>query len=413
MKPDYDLVIIGAGPAGLSFALSLQDSGLRILLLEKEAEAGLAAPAFDGREIALTHHSADVLKTLGAWDRIPLEEISLLRNASVMNGADRQYLGFEPVDATQEGLGYLIPNHHIRKALYDQLKLHAHIGLMDRQQVNAIQAGSECITLKTAQGQTITASLAVAADSRFSETRRMMGIAADMRDFGKSMMVCRMTHEIPHEHTAYEWFDYEQTVALLPCNGNLSSVVLTLPANQISELMALDEESFSHRIETRLKSRWGHMQLAGTRHAYPLVGVYPDRFVAERFAAIGDAAVGMHPVTAHGFNFGLLSQETLATEIRQAQSRGQDIGSREMLARYEQTHRRATRPLYLATLAIVRLFTDDSPPGRLLRKAALTASSHATPLKQAVARQLAGKAGLLPPLPPPPGFGFLRKLLSR
>jgi ubiquinone biosynthesis UbiH/UbiF/VisC/COQ6 family hydroxylase len=286
MNLEYDIAIVGAGPAALSFALSLVDTKLRLILLEKQAESQLANPPFDGREIALTPHSVSVLKKLGAWDRIPLEEISLLRNARVMNGASRHHLAFDPDAIEQEGLGYLVPNHLIRQALYAQVKSHPEIELVTERQVTGIQPNTDKITLSTSRQETLKAKLAVAADSRFSETRRMMGIAARMQDFGKTMMVCRMTHEIAHQHTAYEWFDYGQTVAILPCNGNQSSVVLTLPANQITKLMTLDEEAFNREIEARLQSRWGRMHLTSQRYAYPLVGVYPDRFVASRFALL-------------------------------------------------------------------------------------------------------------------------------
>jgi hypothetical protein len=48
------------------------------------------------------------------------------------------------------------------------------------------------------------------------------------------------------------------------------------------------------------------MELTSTRHLYPLAATYARRFVGLRDALIGDSAVGMHPVTAHGFNLGLL-----------------------------------------------------------------------------------------------------------
>ena len=57
------------------------------------------------------------------------------------------------------------------------------------------------------------------------------------------------------------------------------------------------------------------MTLEGETHVYPLVSAYAERFVAERFALVGDAAVGMHPVTAHGFNFGAQSQHRLARRL--------------------------------------------------------------------------------------------------
>ncbi|MEX1165698.1 MAG: FAD-dependent monooxygenase, partial [Hydrogenophaga sp.] len=63
----HDLIIIGAGPAGLSLARALRPSGLRIGLIEQAPRAALEKPAFDGREIALTQRSAQHLRRLGIW----------------------------------------------------------------------------------------------------------------------------------------------------------------------------------------------------------------------------------------------------------------------------------------------------------------------------------------------------------
>ena len=62
---DFDLIIVGAGPAGLCLARALRTSGLSICLLEQQALGALQNPAFDGREIALTQHSAALLRELG------------------------------------------------------------------------------------------------------------------------------------------------------------------------------------------------------------------------------------------------------------------------------------------------------------------------------------------------------------
>ena len=53
----YDIIIVGAGPAGLSFARSLATTGLRIALVEKESSDQLDAPGFDGVDLTLTHLS--------------------------------------------------------------------------------------------------------------------------------------------------------------------------------------------------------------------------------------------------------------------------------------------------------------------------------------------------------------------
>lgn len=84
---ECDIAVIGAGPAGLSFARLLAGSGLSVTLVERAPEAAIADPAFDGREIALTHRSQDILQGIGAWGRIPVDQMSPLRQARVQDGA--------------------------------------------------------------------------------------------------------------------------------------------------------------------------------------------------------------------------------------------------------------------------------------------------------------------------------------
>ena len=87
MHTQTDIVIIGAGPSGLCLASALAETGLSITVLERQALASIAEPTFDGREIALTHHSADLMRELGLWERINPQAISPLRNARVFNGS--------------------------------------------------------------------------------------------------------------------------------------------------------------------------------------------------------------------------------------------------------------------------------------------------------------------------------------
>jgi ubiquinone biosynthesis UbiH/UbiF/VisC/COQ6 family hydroxylase len=209
-----------------------------------------------------------------------------------------------------------------------------------------------------------------------------------MRDFGKSMLVARVGHEKPHDGIATEWFGRGQTVAMLPLRGDVSSIVLTLSAREIADLMEMAPEAFSADVTRRTDARWGALTLAGTRHAYPLVTTYAMRFVGTRFALIGDAAVGMHPVTAHGFNFGLAGAQRLAEQVRAALARRRDIADPGGLLRYEMAHRRATFPLYAATNTIASLYTDDRAPARALRGAVLRLGAALSPVRRLVTAQL-------------------------
>ena len=145
-------------------------------------------------------------------------------------------------------------------------------------------------------------------------------------------------------------------------------------------------------MRRRSARRWRDVFI-GPCCAYPLVGVYPRRFVAERFATIGDAAVGMHPVTAHGFNFGLRGQDTLASAIRAARDAGRSYWSASLLENYERAHRRATRPLYLATQLVAGLYTDEAAPAKWLRRSALRAAQRLGPFKRLVMAGLTDDGG--------------------
>lgn len=385
---DVDVAIVGAGPSGLCFASMLADTGLSVCLIEKNNEASLTHPAFDGREIALTQASASLMRELGLWQKIPTEAISVLRDAQVLNGSSLFAMKISHRLSDKPALGYLIANHHIRQAAYLLAKDHIHVTLLTETQVKSIVPGSAEMRLNLNNDIQVKCRLLVAADSRFSDTRRMMGISASMHDFGKTMMVCTMAHERSHHHVAWEWFDYGQTLALLPMNDQQSSVVITLTAQKIAELMALPVADFEREVSLRFQHRLGEMRLISTRHAYPLVTTYPKNFVANRFALIGDAAVGMHPVTAHGFNFGLQSAYSLAAQIQVALKVGKDIAATEVLTAYEKNHRAATKPLFMATHLVAKLFSDDRLPARVVRNIALRVSNRMTPFKRAIAKSL-------------------------
>lgn len=389
-----DVVVVGAGPAGLCFARALAGSGLSVAVVERQTRAALADPADDGREIALTHRSQALMAALGLWARLPEDHVADLRDARVLDGRSTDGLHFRHEDSGHAQLGWLVSNHAIRRAAFAEFEACAGARLYDGSRVIDARTGSDGVEVRFEDGtgeRTLHGALLVAADSRFSETRRAMGIAASMRDFGKTMLVCRMHHAVPHERTAWEWFDYGQTLALLPLrDACMSSVVLTVPHHEARQLQALDVDAFSVEITRRFDRRLGEMTFVGPCCAYPLVGVYPEGFVAERFATIGDAAVGMHPVTAHGFNFGLLGVEALASALRDAQVRGTPIGSPALLRAYARGHRRATRPLYLATQWIAGLYTDDSAPAKLARRVALRLAQRARPFQRVVMAGLTG-----------------------
>ncbi len=392
------VIIIGAGPAGLSFACSLAHAGLPSIVIEKQPLEAIADPAYDGREIALTHRAVGLMKKLGLWERIAPDEIGLIKKAKVQDGVSPYSLDFDHRSNALEALGYLVSNHLIRRAAFAQAEAMPQIEIVAGSGVATIRSDADRAEVTLDNGATLTAPLAVAADSRFSEIRRKMGISASMRDFGRVAIVNRVAHEKSNEQTAYEFFQYGGTMAILPVSEHLSSLVVTAPGKQAEALLALSDDAYRDEMEKRLGSRLGTLEMASKRYAYPLVGVLADRFVEQRFAVVGDAAVGMHPVTAHGFNLGLYGQHSLADAITDAARRGRDIGASDVLERYQRQHRLASLPLYYGTNGIVKLFTTETVPAKIARQAVLRISNRLPPLKWAITRKLTEVNNSLLPL---------------
>jgi len=391
---NFDVIIIGAGPAGLSFARMVSETGLAVAIIEKQPEAALAQPEYDGREIALTHLSQKIMEDTGLWDGIPARDVSLIRDAKVLNGDSEtafdkaKPLHFNHVETGRENLGFMVSNHLIRTAAYNAAKACKNVKFITGVEVASVETDAKRARAVLSNGKVLEAPLLVAADSRFSKSRGEMGIDAAMHDFKRLCIVTRMKHDRAHDETAYECFFYDRTLAVLPLNRRHVSVVVTAETEDGKNILKLSPEEFARDIEKRIGRRLGKMELTAKLHAYPLVGVYAQSFHSRRFALLGDAAVGMHPVTAHGFNFGLRGAKVLTAEIQKALKLGLDIGSSEVLRQYDRRHRAATRTMYLGTNALVGLYTRTSPVAKIARQLLLRLGGTLPPARQAIMRQL-------------------------
>ena len=394
---EYDIVVAGAGPVGLAFAASMAGAGLRIALADPQPAAALADPGDDGREIALTDRSVAMLRALGAWDRIPAEAIAPLRRMQVLNGPGHYAMHFGGGSTGEGPIGRFAPNHWLRRSLHAVVQAQDGATVLPGASVQSVQpqAGTSLATLS--DGQVLRARLVVAADTRRSRLRDQQGIAASLHDYRQRMLVCPVSHALLHHETATAWFEYGRTLVTLPLNGGCSSaslnggcssVVMTLAEADASALLRLDDAAFGAEVTTRYRGRLGPMRPVGGRHAVPVVTTYAQRFVGRRFALLGDAAVGMHPTTAHGFNFGLLGQDALARALRAALAAGRDVADPAALGRYEAAHRAETRLFFLGAEAIMRLYAaGDSLPARLLRDGALRLGN-LPPLRQALTARM-------------------------
>ncbi len=351
----YDIAIIGSGPNGDALACALADTNLKIVIIDKQPLKTLENPKIDGRDIALTHRSINVLKEIGFWDLIPNNLISKINKAKIFDGDSAYSLNFENKNINKDHLGCLIPNFLIKKTLKKLLKKRKNIFSIESEIIDFYNEG-DFNSILLSNKKKIKVSLIIGADTRFSYSRSKMGISSFVKDFKKNMIVCRMKIENNHNNTAYEFFKYNKTLALLPYVNNEASIIITDTKKNTEKLLKLKKKDFNFEIENNFNSIFGKMHLIGKRYSYPMITVYSKKFTSNRFALIGDAAVGMHPVTAHGFNLGLQGITIISKEIKSALKNNIDIGSNFVLNKYQYKMHLAAIPLYFGTNTIVQLY---------------------------------------------------------
>jgi 2-octaprenyl-6-methoxyphenol hydroxylase len=259
------------------------------------------------------------------------------------------------------------------------------------------------VTVHLADGVTIDARLLVAADGVKSRLRDMAGIKTVHWDYGQSGIVCTVGHERPHNGRAEEHFLPAGPFAILPLKpddkgGNRSSIVWTERTADAERLVQEDELVFETELEQRFGLKLGEIRVESKPRAWPLGLTLARDFVKPRFALCGDAAHGIHPIAGQGLNLGFRDAAALAEVVVEADRMGQDIGSIDVLERYQMWRRFDTFQMGVTTDVLNRMFSNDFGPLRAVRDIGLGIVDRLPGLKSFFIRQASGLAGETPRL---------------
>ncbi|WP_110813964.1 UbiH/UbiF/VisC/COQ6 family ubiquinone biosynthesis hydroxylase [Pseudoroseicyclus aestuarii] len=403
MSTGSDILIVGGGLTGPVLALAARQAGLRPVLIDAQPPAVQEAPGFDGRAYALAAASVRMLRRLGIWQALeggaqPMVEIKV-SDGRAGEGAAPLYLLFDSseVEDLAGPSGWMVEDRHLRPALSAALEA-AGIPRHAPQTVTAqeVRAGRASVTL--ASGTSLDGALIVGCDGRRSGTATRAGITRGGWDYEQTAIVCAVRHERPHEGVAHQFFMPGGPLAILPLQGNRSSIVWSEHRPRAEALLAMDDATFLDALRPAFGSFLGEISLEGDRFGYPLGLSLADSFAAPRVALVGDAAHGLHPIAGQGLNAGLRDVAALAAVLEEARRRGEDIGALPVLERYARWRRSDTAMLAGTTDLTNRLFSNDNALLRGLRDLGLGAVSSLPPLRRALIREAAGISGDLPPL---------------
>jgi 2-octaprenyl-6-methoxyphenol hydroxylase len=394
---ETDVIVVGGGLVGGTLACALAEGGLGAVVVDRmPPEAGLDA-GFDGRAFAVALGSQRLLERVGLWSAMASEACPIL-DIRVADGDSPLFLHYDHRETGAEPFGYLVEALTIRRALARRLPRLAGVLHLAPATVVEWWRRDGWVEARLDDGRRVRASVLVGADGRDSATRHRAGIRVTRLAYGQTAIVTAVAHERPHDNLAVEHFRASGPFAILPLNGNRSSIVWTEREDLTPAIMALDDEAFLAELAERFGDHLGALRLAGGRWSYPLSLQYAERAVERRLALVGDAAHAMHPIAGQGLNIGFRDVAALAEVLTDARRLGLDVGEVAVLRRYRRWRRFDTAVMMAATDGINRLFSNRIPPIRLARDLGLAAVHRLPPLKRAFVRQAMGLAGDLPRL---------------
>ncbi len=407
--PSFDVAIVGAGPAGATLALALRRAGLSVALLDAEPIEARLAESFDGRAWALVQANMLQFSALGIAEALeangqPVSSILVTEGPTPSAAAAAPRPGFLRFNAADIGaetggapVALMVENRHLRAALNQGLE-DAGVTLFAPARVQAVTPGSSRTCMQLADGRSLTAGVAVAADGRNSGLRSAAGIGVNGWSYGQTGVVGTVALAAPHGGVAHEFFMAGSALAVLPLTEQRASLVWVESKARGEALLASSPQAFEAHLNRRLGDTMGPATLIGPRFGYPLGLQIAEAMTGVRLALVGDAAHSIHPIAGQGLNLGLKDVAALAEVLVDARRRGEDIGSSLVLERYARWRRLDRAAFAWATDFFVRAYGSDTPWLRFARGAVTGAMNRLAPVKRLMMLEAGGFAGDTPRL---------------
>ena len=395
-----DVVIAGGGYVGFSLAVALAQADPTLRILLADARPGLPGKG-DERASAIAASARRLLTAIGVYEDLadaaqPILDM-IVTDSRNHDAIRPTLLSFDGEIEPGEPFAHMIPNALLIEALAARAQ-DLGVSVETGCPIDGFDTGTASVTVRRSNGPDIETALLVAADGVRSRLRGQAGIGTVSWRYRQKALVATLGHENPHEGRAEEHFFPSGPLALLPLTGNRSSLVWTERPDAADRLARCDEDLFLFDLAERTGHHLGRFELLGPRQTFPLGLLLVREFVRSRFALIGDAAHGIHPIAGQGLNMGFRDVAALAEVLIDARRLGLDIGTVDILRRYEQWRRFDTWQMGAVTDGLNRLFSNDNALLRGVRDLGLGMVDRMPAVKSMFIREAAGVTGETPRL---------------
>ena len=392
---DCDLVIVGGGIVGATFAAALGGSGLKITIVEAKP---LEVAAARTQAYAFSILSSRIYQGIGVWQEI-LPKIGKFQHIRLSDADFPQVVTFDKQDLNTDYLGYVAQHNVVLTALQKQIARYPNINwLCPAEVVNIVQQDSfSTVTIKLGDtNQTIKTKLVIGADGARSKIRTLANITTRGWKYWQSCIAFTIKHTAAQNDIAYERFWSTGPMGILPLPDNCCQIVWTNPHKRAKDLQSLSEAEFIKELERYTGGSLGNLELVSDRVIFPVQLMQCDRYIKPRLALIGDAAHCCHPVGGQGLNLGIRDAATLAQILTEAVSRGEDIGSLSVLKSYEKWRKQENLAILGFTDFLDRFFSNNWLPVVAVRRLGLWLMAHIKPMKMFALRLMTGLKGKTP-----------------